>query len=168
MGRGIHMKDTVMDVVISSALTKSCLHQQASSSDFVNHRAEKVKFNKDLNSNAHVQTSATRRLIPLAMNHFGLRGGHFSAALREFASILVNNPSGCKLMMGPFALNMTSAFHKILNHWGFVLTWTAQREHAAQIVRGMESFYSSHAYLSSTGQRLTNMGVGSMHGGDGG
>jgi hypothetical protein len=33
------------------------------------------------------------------------------------------------------------ALHKILNTWGSRLTWTAQREHAAQIVSAMDSFY---------------------------
>ena len=83
------------------------------------------------------------------MNHFGLRGGHFNAALKEFASLLVLRPSGCSLMSGPFALSLNGALRKILETWGSRLTWTAQRQHAAQIIGGMESFFSSASILSS-------------------
>ena len=38
------------------------------------------------------------------------------------------------LLKGPFALSVNGALHKILNTWGSRLTWTAQREHASQIV----------------------------------
>jgi hypothetical protein len=69
-------------------------------------------------------------LIPLALNHLGLRGGHFKAMLEKFATILVTNPGGCSLLQGPFALSINGVIHKILNTWGSRLIWTAQREHA--------------------------------------
>ena len=83
------------------------------------------------------------------MNHSGLRGGHFNATLKEFASLLVMRPSGCPLMKGPFALSLNGALRKILETWGTRLTWTVQRQHAAQIISGMEAFFSSASFLSS-------------------
>ena len=82
-------------------------------------------------------------MVPLALNHLGLRGGHFQAVLKEFATILVIRPGGCALLQGPFALSINGALLKILNTWGSRLTWTAQREHAAQIVSSMDVFYAS-------------------------
>ena len=82
------------------------------------------------------------RFISLAMNHFGLRGSHFNAALREFASQLVMRPNGCSLVSGPFALSLNGALTKILYSWGARLTWYAQRRHAAQILIGMDSFFA--------------------------
>ena len=82
-------------------------------------------------------------MVPLALNHLGLRGGHFQAVLKEFATILVTRPGGCTLLQGPFALSINGALLKILNTWGSRLTWTAQREHAAQIVGSMDAFYAS-------------------------
>jgi hypothetical protein len=48
------------------------------------------------------------------MNHFRLRGGHFNAALKEFASLLVLRPSGSALMKDPFAISLKRALPKIL------------------------------------------------------
>ncbi len=86
------------------------------------------------------------RFVPLAMNHLGLRGGHFTALLTEFATLLIHRPAGCPLLQGPFALGLTAALHKILHAWGSCLTWTAQREHAAQIVRSTDAFHASSAF----------------------
>ena len=113
-GRGIHRKDSVMDVVIASALQKSCLSSSTRSSDFVLRQAENKKFNSDAKSSYSIQKSTTQRFIPLAMNHVGLRGGHFSSALREVATQLVTRPEGCPLLRGPFALSHMGAFKKIL------------------------------------------------------
>ena len=79
----------MMDVVIASALTKSCLLSSSSSFDFVIRQAEIVKFKKDIRSCCPIQESATRRLVSLAMNNFRMRDPHFSAALKECASGLV-------------------------------------------------------------------------------
>ena len=81
MGHGMHRKDAVMDVVIASGLQKSCLLPSSTSSDYVIRNVENKKFRNDLRSTGPIQNSATRRLIPLAQNHLGLRGGHFQAAL---------------------------------------------------------------------------------------
>jgi len=120
-----------MDVIITSVLKKSCLSNASKGSDFVLRAAEVVKFRKDARSSGPILSSTTRRLIPLALNHLGLRGGHFRAMLKEFATILVTRPGGCSLLQGPFALSINGALHKILNSWGSRLTWTAQREHAS-------------------------------------
>ncbi len=89
MGKGTYLKDTVMDCVVVSGLAKSCLSNQAQSSDFSLRLAEKSKFTKDTRSGCPVASSATMRLIPLAMNHLGLRGPHFQAILKEFATYVV-------------------------------------------------------------------------------
>ena len=73
--------------------------------------------------------------------------------LKEFATILVARLGGCSLLQGPFALSLNRALHKILDTWGSRLTWTAQREHAAQIVSAMDSFYASAHFLSVLDQR---------------
>ncbi len=132
-----------MDVVITSALKQSCLLQATKGSDYAIRKAETVKFRADARSSGPIQSSSTRRLVPLALNHLGLRGGHFQAVLKEFATILVTRPGGCALLQGPFALSINGALLKILNTWGSRLTWTAQREHAAQIVGSMDVFYAS-------------------------
>jgi hypothetical protein len=55
------------------------------------------------------------RFIRLAMNHFGLRGSHFNAALREFAIHLVMRPSRCSVVRELFDLALNGALRKILN-----------------------------------------------------
>ena len=72
-----------------------------------------------------IKYNSTKRFIPLAMNHFGLRGGHFNAVLKKFASLLVTRPNGCSLMKGAFTLSMNGALRKVLRSWGSRLTWTA-------------------------------------------
>jgi hypothetical protein len=165
----MHRKDTVMDIVITSALKHSCLFNATKGSDYVIRAAESVKFRADARSSGPIQSSATRRLIPLALNHMGLRGAHFQAMLMEFATILVTRPGGCSLLQGPFALSLNGALHKILNTWGSRLTWTAQREHAAQIVSAMDSFYASAQFLSVLDLRAGGVnGLAPRAGWDGG
>jgi hypothetical protein len=93
------------------------------------------------------------RFDPLALNHFGLRGPHFQAVLKEFATILVTRPEGCVLLQGPFTLTHNGALHKILRTRGSCLTWTSQREHANQLVRGMHAFYDSATFAMPWGDR---------------
>ena len=169
IGNGMHRKDVVMDVIITSALKQSCLSNASKGSDFVLRDAESVKFRKDARSSGPIQSSSTRRLIPLALNHMGMRGNHFQALLKEFATILVTKPGGCSLLQGPFALSINGALHKILNSWGSRLTWTAQREHASQIVGAMDTFFSGSLPLSPPDLRQTGVnGLESTVGWDGG
>ncbi len=147
LGRDVHKLDSAMDIVIASALQKSCVTSFNKSSDIVLKAAEKTKFRKDLNSLKPIFSSSTMRFVPLALNHFGLRGPHFQAVLKEFATIMVTKPEGCSLLRGPFALIHSGALHKILRCWGSRLTWTAQREHVGNIVRGFHAFYDSAAFV---------------------
>ncbi len=80
-----------------------------------------------------------------------LRGPHFEAVLKEFASILVTKPEGCSLLKGPFALTHTGALKKILRTWGTRITWTAQREHVGQILRGLQAFYDGVSFSRQWG-----------------
>ena len=146
LGRDVHRMDTAMDLVIASALTKSCLSSSSRSSDFVLKGAERAKFGKDRRSANPISSSSTMRFVPLALNHMGLRGPHFQALLKEFASILVTKPEGCSLLRGPFALTHSGALKKILCTWGARITWTAQREHAGQILRGLQAFHDGVAF----------------------
>ncbi len=146
LGRDVHRMDTIMDIVIASGLTKSCLSSSSRSSDFVLKGAERAKFGKDRRSTNPISSSSTMRLVPLALNHLGLRGPHFQALLKEFASILVTKPEGCSLLRGPFALTHTGALQKIMRTWGARITWTAQREHAGQILKGMRAFHDAVAF----------------------
>ena len=98
--------------------------QSSKSSDHAIIKAENEKFRKDARSVGHIQYNSTKCFIPLAMNHFGLRGGHFNAALKEFASLLVLRPSVCSLMKALFALFLNGALRKIIETWGSRLTWT--------------------------------------------
>jgi hypothetical protein len=136
MCTSLHRKDSNMDVVVTSALQSSCLIQSTKSTDHVVKKAENEKLRKHTNYLGPTQASATKRFIPLAMNHWGLREVHFNATLKEFASILVTRPGGCSLLRGPFALVMNVALGKILHSWGSALTWIAQRQHPAQILGG--------------------------------
>ncbi len=54
---------TDMDIVVASCLT---------SSDYVIKVAEVAKFGKDKRSRNPIQTSATKQLIPLALNRLGM------------------------------------------------------------------------------------------------
>ena len=118
----MHRKDSVMDIIVTSVLKQSCLSNASKGSDHVLRDAEYVKFRKGARSAGPIHFSATRRLIPLALNHMGLRGGHFQATMKEFATILVTRLGGCSLLQGPFALSMNGALHKILNTLGSCLT----------------------------------------------
>ncbi len=112
--------------------------------------AENIKFNKDLRSVNPLKLSSTQRFIPLVMNQCGRRGPHFDAMLLEHASLLIKRSSGCSLLQGPFAVPPSVALSKVLSVWGNRITWTAQRELAAQVIRGTESHKSCSAFLSST------------------
>jgi len=151
LGRDVHRLGTTMNLVVVSGLKKSCLSSSCKSSDFILKAAEKTKFRKDLNSIKPIATSSTMRFAPLALNHVGLRGSHFQAVLKEFATIVVTRPEGCYLLQGPFALTHSGALHKIMRSWGSLLTWTPQREHASQIVKWLQSFYDSSAFVMKWG-----------------
>jgi len=88
-----------------------------------------------------------------------MRGGHFNASLKEFATTLATKPSGCSLMKGPFALSMKGALRRILNAWGARLTWSAQRQHAAQALHSMKPFYSCASFLSYADQGFAASGL---------
>jgi hypothetical protein len=109
MGMGSFLKDTAMECVIISGLAKSCLSNQAKSSDCSLRLAKKAKFVKDKKFSRSISSSAVMRLIPLAMNHLGLRGPHFQTILKEFATSVVTNPAGCSLLQGPFAISHKGA-----------------------------------------------------------
>jgi len=146
LGRDVHKMDTSMDLVIASGLTKSCLSSSSRSSDFVLKGAERVKFGKVRRSTNRIASSSTMRFVLLALNHMGLRGPHFQAMLKEFASILVTKPEGCSLSRGPFALTHSGALKEILCTWGARITWTTQREHVGQILRGLQAFHDGVAF----------------------
>ena len=148
---GSHAKDVAMDIVLVSTLSKSCLLKSSSSSDYAIRQAENNKFNKDLRNSEPLQASATTRFIPLAMNQFGRRGPHFEATLREHASLLIKRPSGCRLLQGPLAVPPTVALAKVLSAWGTRLTWTAQREYAAQIIKAVETHKAASAFSTAIG-----------------
>jgi hypothetical protein len=111
-----------MDIVITSALKQSCLLQSIKGTDYALRKAESVKFRADARSAGPIQSSSTRRLVPLALNHLGLRGCHIPAVLKELATILVTRPGRCALLQGPFALSINGALLKILNTWGSGIT----------------------------------------------
>jgi hypothetical protein len=137
-----------MDVVITSVVQRSCLSNSSKSSDHAIRKVENETFRKDATSTGPIKFIATKRFLPLAMNHFGLQGGHFNALLKEFATLLVMRPKGCSLTSGPFALSMNGALRKILQSWGSKLAWITQRQHAAQIVSNMEIFFYISSFLS--------------------
>jgi len=161
----LHAKDAAMDVVLCSSLSQSCLLHTSTSSDYALKTAENNKFRKDLRNNEPLQHSTTQRFIPLALNQCGRRGPHFDAILLEHASLMIRRPSGCRLLQGPFAVPPTVALAKILSAWGTRLTWTAQREYAAQIVRAVETHKAASDFLScSTILRVTGQGGGAGRG----
>ena len=89
MGNGMLRTDTVMDIYINSALNQSCPFQSTKGSDYAIRKDGSVKFRANSRSTGPVHISSTRRLAPLALNRMSLRGGHFAAVLKEFATILV-------------------------------------------------------------------------------
>ena len=110
----MHRNDSVTDFAVTSGMQKSCLNQSIKSSDYVIKKVENQKLGKDIRSSGPIQLNSTMGFIPLAMHHFGLRGSHFNAALREFASQVVMHPSGCSFVSGPFALSLNGALKKIM------------------------------------------------------
>ena len=73
------------------------------------------------------------------------------------------------LLQGPFALSIDGALHKILNTWGSRLTWTAQKQHASQIVGSMEAFVAGpHSLSIQDPRRIGVNGLDSAGGWDGG
>jgi hypothetical protein len=98
LGRDVHSLDTAMDQNIASGLTKSRLSSSCRSSGFVLKAAEKAKFKKNKNSAKPISTSSTMRFVPLALNHFGMRGSHYQAVLKEFATIVVTRPHRNKIV----------------------------------------------------------------------
>jgi hypothetical protein len=61
---------TVMDLVIALALANTCLQLYKKSSDFTICKVENVKFDNDARSSGPIHYSATRRLVPQALNNF--------------------------------------------------------------------------------------------------
>jgi hypothetical protein len=93
------------------------------------------------------------------MNQFGRHGPHFEAALREHASLMIKRPSGCRLPQGPLAVPPTVALAKVLSAWGTRLTWTAQREYAAQTIKAVETHKAAAVFSTTIG------GFGQIDGG---
>jgi hypothetical protein len=85
---------------------------------------------------------------------------YFQAVLMEFATILVTTPEGCVLLKGPFAFTHNGALHKILRTCGSCLTWTSQREHANQLVRGMQKLYDSNTFEMLWGGGVQDVACG--------
>ena len=54
------------------------------------------------------------------------------------------------MLQGPLAVPPTVALAKVLFAWGARLTWTAHREHAAQIIRAVEGHKNAAEFLSSS------------------
>ena len=102
----MHRKDSTIYLVVTSRIHKSCLLQSTKISDYAIKKAENEKFRKDTKSSGPVPFSSTMRFIPVAINHVGLRGNYFNAALRKFAHYLVMRPSDCSLMTGSFTLSL--------------------------------------------------------------
>ncbi len=153
MAGGSQGKDTTLDLMISSFLSQSTLLQTSKSADCVLRKCENEKFSKDLRNAEPLHLSSTERFIPLVMNQCGKRGPHFQALLLEFASLLIKRSSGCRLLQGPFAVPPSVALSKVFNCWGARLTWAAQKEHAAQVIRGVESRKSSATFILSAARR---------------
>jgi hypothetical protein len=70
--------------------------------------------------------------------------------LLEHASLLIKRSSGCSLLQGPFVVPPSVALSKVLSSRGNKITWSAQRELVAQVIRGSEAHKSFEAFLSST------------------
>ncbi len=85
----------------------------------------------------------------MVMNQCGKRGPHFQALFLEFASLLFKRSSSCRLLQGPFAVPPSVALSKVLNCWGARLSWEAQKEHDAQVIRGVEMRKVADAFMVS-------------------
>ena len=90
---GLHAKDATMYVVLCSMLSKPCLLQSSTSSDFALRQAKRNKFRKDLKNREPLQSFAAQRFIPLATKQCGRKGSHFNAILRETASLVIRRPA---------------------------------------------------------------------------
>jgi len=66
-------------------------------------------------------------------------------------------------MKGPFALSLNGALRKIFTPRGSRLTWTTQREQAAQIMGGMEDFFIAEPYGLGS-DNGSDMGLGQGYG----
>jgi hypothetical protein len=64
MGNGMHRKDLVMDVVVTSSMQKSCLLQYTKSSDYAIRKAENEKFGKDSRSTGPISSVQPCALFP--------------------------------------------------------------------------------------------------------
>ena len=84
-----------MNIVVTSAMQRSFLSLSSKSSNHAIKKAENEKFKKDAKSVGQIQFSSIKRFIPLVMNHFGLRAGHFNAVLKELASLLASLLTPC-------------------------------------------------------------------------
>ncbi len=135
--------------MLASSLSISTLLQSSKSSGYALRLGENTKFNNDLRSDEPLQHLAAQRFIPLVHNQCGRRGPHFESTLREFAYLLIKRASGCRLLQGPFAIPPTMALNKVLCMWGARLTWTTQRELAAQVIRGVQVHKVAASFLSS-------------------
>jgi hypothetical protein len=83
-----------------------------------------------------------------------MQGPHFEATLREFATLLIKRSFGCHLLQGPFSIPPSVALAKVLSCWGSSrLTWTAQRELATQVIRGVEAHKVDVAFLRTSALR---------------
>jgi hypothetical protein len=149
MDGGSHAKDATLDMMISSSLSSSPLLQSSKSADHVQGKGRTLSSQRtSVTRSPYVQLFATQRFIPLVMNQCGRRGAHFDALLLEFASLLIKRSTGCRLLQGPFAVPPSVALSKVLDSWGARLTWTSQKEHAAEVIRGVETHKVAAAFLN--------------------
>jgi hypothetical protein len=108
----------------------------------------------------------------MAMNQRGRRGPHFEAILREHASLMIKRPPRCRLhtsgsLRGPPYCGIIGEF---LSAWGARLTWNAQRKHATQILRVVETHKATTTFISSVSTAVygdVGMGLGDKHAGVG-
>ncbi len=54
IGNGMHMKDSVMDIIVTYALKQSCLTHASKGSDYVIRGDESAKFRKDARSSGPI------------------------------------------------------------------------------------------------------------------
>ena len=107
-----------------------------------------MKFTKDLRSTCPLELSATQRFIPLVQNQCGNRRPNFEATLEGFATlIIIKRSSDYNLLQGSFAIPPTIALAKVLSCWGLRFAWIAQREFAANVIRGMKAYKVVAAFL---------------------
>jgi hypothetical protein len=61
MGTGLYRKDTVMDLVVTSALQKWCLTHTSKSSDYAIRKAKNEMYMKDARSAGPIQNNSTNQ-----------------------------------------------------------------------------------------------------------